>query len=146
MARLTTNGLDDLMLTLDQIGDMPDDVLGGMLDAAADVFVAAQKRKGAAYKVQDTGMTIESIKKSRPRRTKDGGSISIYPQGERQREHPKTGTTSITRNAEIAFVNEYGKRGQPPRPFIREANEECTDEAIQAAADVYGAWLESKNL
>ena len=81
-----------------------------------------------------------SISKGRVRSSKDGRSIEIGFKSGRVRGKKKLRTTS---NAEIAFLNEYGKRGQPPRPFIQQANEQCREEAIEAAAKEYDKWLES---
>ena len=52
----------------------------------------------------------------------------------------------MTRNAEIAFINEYGKRGVPARNFIRKANEQSAAASTQAAAAVYDKYLQSKEL
>ena len=49
------------------------------------------------------------------------------------------------RAAEVAFVDEFGKQGQPARPFIQTANEKAADPAIDAAARVYDDFLKSKN-
>ena len=66
--------------------------------------------------------------------------MSVYPQGSRKR-----GNTT-TSNSEIAFINEFGKHGQPPRPFIQTANEKYADRAVDAAFDVYDEYLRSRNL
>lgn len=132
MAKLDVSGFDELELTLEEMADLPESVLDEMLDAQAAVIVAAQKAKGAAYGIHRTGMTLDSIKAGSPKRTKDGKSISIYPQGVN-----KDGN----RNAEVAFVNEYGKRGQPARPFIRDANESAAGAAVSAAEQIYDDWL-----
>ena len=51
---------------------------------------------------------------------------------------------TTTRNAEIAFVNEYGKKGQPARPFIGTAMSR-NEEAITAPAEkVIGDWIEEE--
>ena len=47
-----------------------------------------------------------------------------------------------TRNAEIAFINEYGKRGQAPRPFIRQAAEQGADTIAKPGEEIIGDWLE----
>ena len=73
---------------------------------------------------------------------KNGRCIFVYPQGSRRRG--KKGKT--TRNAEIAFIAEYGRRKQKARPFIRDANDACAEQTTQAAAKIYDSWLKSKNL
>lgn len=140
MARLEVNGLSELSLSLEEMASIPEEVLDEMLNAQADVIADAQKKKARAYGVYKTGGVIASIRKGKIKRLRDGKSIMVSFQGSRQR-----GNIS-TREAEIAFINEFGKRNQPARPFIRDANESAADGAIQASETVYDNWLKSKNL
>ena len=136
MGSFQVDGLSALSVSLDKMAAMPDDVMGAMLREGADVLAKAQQESADAYGLRDTGMMIESIKPGRARRTPDGGDIAITPEGSRRR-----GKTT-TRNAEIAYVNEYGKDGQPGTGFISRANFEKEDEAIGASAEVYHDWLD----
>lgn len=139
MASFKVEGLfdfDDLL----NAGAVPGDTMNKMLHAAADVAVKAQKRtaKQMLNGRYATGALSESIKKGRISTTKDGKAIKIVFDGTRRRG------SSTASNAEIAFVNEFGKRGQDPRPFIKTANEQCEAEAIEAAAKVYDKWIDSQ--
>ena len=138
MAEFDVSGLDDLMLSLQDVADLPETVQDAMLDAQADVVLQAQQ--SAAQAIAYTGQTARSLRKSRPRTRKGVRSISITFAGSRKR-----GDTT-TRNAEIAFVNEYGKKGVPARNFIRKANEQSAAASTQAAASVYDQYLQSKGL
>lgn len=138
MAEFDVSGLDDLMLSLQDVADLPETVQDAMLDAQADVVLRAQQ--SAAQAIADTGQTARSLRKSKPRTRKGIRSISITFAGSRKR-----GDTT-TRNAEIAFVNEYGKKGVPARNFIRKANEQSASASTQAAASVYDQYLQSKGL
>lgn len=140
MAEIGFVGLDDLILSMEEIAQIPDDVKDEMLNAQADVVTAAQKTKARAYGVQDTGLVISSIKKGKPKRKKGVRVIYITPSGTRRR-----GKQTV-RNAEIAFINEYGDRKQRARPFIRDANEASAEATTQAGFEVYDKWLKSKNL
>jgi len=137
MARLTSYGLDELELSMREIMEIPDNTIADMLNAKADVVLPAQKSKGRAYGVHRTGVTLNSMVKKKPRRTKNGVTIDISFKGK---------NADGNRNAEVAFVNEFGKRGQAPRPFIRDANEESAEKATEAAAKVYYHWIKSKGL
>ena len=55
MAEIGFVGLDDLMLSMEEIAQIPDNVKDEMLDAQADVVVSAQRAKARAYGVQETG-------------------------------------------------------------------------------------------
>ena len=137
MARMSTDGISQLAISLEEIHEIPDDVLDQMLEAEADVIEKAQKDKGKAYGVHRTGVTIGSIKRTKTSKIKDGRAIYITPMGT---------NADGNRNAEVAFINEFGKHGQPARPFIRDANEEKADDAVSAAATVYDKFLSSKGL
>ena len=139
MASLSVDGAAALQLSHEQLASLPDSMLDEMLDAEAEVVERAQKNKGRSYGVYRTGMTLESIKRGKKRKTKDGRAVEVAPQGKNARG---------SRNAEIAFLNEYGvpKRGIAARPFIRDANEACADEAVQKAYKVYDDYLNKKGL
>jgi len=140
MAEFHCDGLDELMLSLQEIAELPGAVVDDMLNAGADVVVQAQKRKIAAYGILDTGQAMRSIGKGKVKSKNGQRVIYVTPVGSRRR-----GKTS-TRNAEIVFVNEFGKRGQRARPAVRDANEESAEATTAAQAAVYDQWLKSKNL
>ena len=144
MGRLTVNGLDGLMDDFAALAALPSSVVEGILDAEAEVILPAQrgeieKQWNGPYSL---GISSKSIKKGKVKKDKDGRSLSIYPQGTRKR-----GGRS-TRNAEIAFINEYGAPGRhiAARPAIDTANKKKESEAIDAGERAYHAYLDSKNL
>lgn len=140
MAEFGVTGLEDLLLSMQEVAQIPDDVIDEILNAQADVTVEAQKAAGRQMGVEDTGITLRKLKKGKVKIRKGQRVIYITPTGTRQRGKTKT------RNAEIAFVNEYGKKGQKARPFIKLGNEKSAEEATAAGFRVYDAWLQSKNL
>lgn len=140
MAKLSVDGLDDLILSLQEIEDIPDDVAAAMLDAEAQVVEEAQIAQGVTMGVYDTGDTLRSIRRGRMKRAKDGGRVVyVTPQGVNDKEE---------RNAAVAFINEYGvpSRKIPARPFIKLANEAAASPAVEEAAKIYDEFLKSKNL
>lgn len=140
MARFEVDGLDALTDDLAELAKLPDSVVDGMLNAEADVLVAEQRKtaeqmlRGRGY---ETGTTARSIKKGKIKKSGNDRTLYITPTGTNARG---------TRNAEVAFINEYGKKGQPARPFIRTANERAGDRAVEAGEKVLNAYLDSKNL
>ena len=141
MARFEINGIDALIDDLADLENLPDELIADMLFAEAEIVGREQSATGRAMGVVETGKTVESITyEKKLKTTSSGKAVYVYPRGNR----PNGKTTK--RNAEVAFINEYGKRGQPARPFIRTANEKASDEAIAAAEKVYNAYLDSKNL
>ncbi len=144
MPRLEFDGLDTLMADLDSLAHLPDRVAEDMLNAEADVLVSAQRAEiSSRWRGKfSEGISAKSVKKSKVKKTKNGRAVHIYPQGTRKR-----GKKSI-RNAEIAFINEYGapKRGITPRPAIAAANAKAEQPAVESGERVFNAYLDSKNL
>lgn len=140
MAQISTGGLDELLDDFAAIAELPDSVILEMLTAEAEVIAPAQAAEARSMGVYDTGTTAQSITYDKKLKdTSDGKAIYVYPKGTR-----RDGNTR--RVAEVAFVNEFGKEGQPGRPFINTANEKKADEAVNAAAKVYDNYLKAKNL
>lgn len=140
MAEFGVTGLDELMLSMQEIAQIPDDVVDEILNAQADVTVEAQKAAGRQMGVEDTGITLKKLKKGRIKLRKGQRVLYITPTGSRKRGKTRT------RNAEIAFINEFGKKGQKARPFIKLGNEKSAEAATAAGFRVYDRWLKSKNL
>lgn len=134
----TTVGVDALAKVLKDIANIPQDVQGRMVDAMADVFRDAQvytagtMLQGPYYR----GDVASSVTKSKIRKRKSGPYVDIEFKGE----------SHGNRNAEIAFINEYGKKKQPARPFIKTANELSDKPSQEAGLAVYDAWLKSKGV
>mgnify|MGYP006886751211 FL=1 len=144
MARVEFSGIDELSLSLKEVAELPDEVIDAMLDARADVIVEAQRESAKRMLVGPyaKGDTAKSIEKGKPK-LRDGHRILyVTPTGSRKHSDG----AKPTRNAEIAFVNEYGTRDIPARSFIRTANETCADAAVAAEFEVYSRFLEEKGL
>jgi len=149
MAGMTVDGLSILMDDLVALAELPDDVAHNILDAGADILAQAQREEiqrqwNGPYSI---GISAKSIVKDRKIRTTKylgitARYINIYPQGTRKRGKKQV------RNAEIAFINEYGAPGQgiAARPAINTANKKKEQEAVEAAERAYHAYLDSKNL
>lgn len=141
MAQFNVVGLDELGISFEALANTPDSVIDEMLNAGADVIEKGQKTVGERMGVHKTGVTLDSIQKSKKIKVRAAGgrTIDVYPGGI---------NADGNRNAEVAFINEYGApgRGIPSRPFMRTANEEYADEMLQGEYAVYDDYLKSKNL
>lgn len=143
MAEFSCNGLDGLMLSLQEIAEIPENVQEEMLQAGAEVVAKAQREKVRAYGIYDGSSpkhVADSIKPGKVKLKKGQRIIYVSPTGSRRR-----GKT-VTRNSEILFVNEYGRRGQKARPAVRDANEASAEATTAAQAEVYDKYLRSKDL
>ena len=143
MAKVEFSGIDQLELSFAEVAKLPDEVVDAMLNARADVVVEAQRQdaKRMLKGPYDTGETARSIKKGKPKLRDGHRVLYVTPTGSRKR-----GKAKAVRNAEIAFINEYGTRKIPARNFIRTANESCADAATAAEFEVYSRYLEEKGL
>lgn len=142
MATLELTGFEDLEDAFRRISEIPFDVTAEALDAMAAVAADAIRSTGESMGVRDPESDTHILDKVSTKRkakiTDSGGYKMISFTGTRTRGKTKT------RNAEIAFVNEYGKRGQPARPFIRTAMAEGEDEIVRPAGEIIGDWIENE--
>ena len=141
MASLELTGFDDLEDAFRRISEIPFDVTAEALDAMAAVAADAIRSTGESMGVRDPESDVhilDRIKPRKPKKTTEGGYEMISFTGTRRR-----GNTT-TRNAEIAFVNEYGKKGQPARPFIGTAMNRSADRIQDQAEKVIGDWIENE--
>ena len=147
MGAISVEGFDRLSLSLEQLAAMPDAVVGEMLVAGAEVIKEAHQKKLEQYvnsykpkseRAKRTGQLAASLKVEKPNVQR--GFVEIRPSGSRTR-----GNTT-TRNEEIGYITEYGKAGEPARPWMREANAEAEDKAVDAAAKPFEQYLDKIGL
>jgi len=140
MANVTLDGFSQLDAMFKKLGDIPFSVTASALDAMAEVGEDAVRRTGRSMGVRDpeSGVHIlDSVTHTKPKKSEDGGYCYITFSGSRRR-----GNTT-TRNSEIAFINEYGKRGQAARPFIRQAGVQYGDAIADPGERIIGDWMET---
>lgn len=142
MASFAVHGLDELCADFRRVENVPEEVTKGILKAMAEKTKEAQARTAAAMLSGplSEGITAKAIKVGREIISDTGGYIKITFSGSRTRAN------TTTRNAEIAFINEFGKKGQPARPFIKTANEQDGDEINDAGAKIFYNWLGKNGL
>lgn len=141
MAKLELYGFDDLNAAFARIADIPFEVTEDALDAMAEVAVDKIRSTGESMGVRDPESDVhilDKLKRKKAEQTKDGGYEYITFEGSRTRNGRET------RNAEIAFINEYGKRNQPARPFMGRAMSEHEDEIYAPGEKIVGDWIEDE--
>ena len=142
MAKLELTGFDDLLDAFTRLGDVPGEILDKTLTAmeevAADKIKASGESMGVRDGANDGVHILDKIKMNRPKRTDTGGYADVTFSGSRTR------SGKSTRNAEIAFINEFGKRSQQARPFVGQAMEQNADAIANAGAEVLLDWTEKE--
>lgn len=138
MARVSVQGFADLDKMFGKLANVPWEVTREALDKMAAVGEDAVRRTGRTMGVRDpeSGVHIlDKITHTKPKQTDGGGYCEVTFSGTRRR-----GNTT-TRNAEIAFINEYGKEGQEARPFVRQAGEQYGEQVADPGEKILGDWM-----
>lgn len=139
MAQISLEGLGEIDQMFRELGEIPFDVTEDALNAMAAVAEDQVRKAGQAMGVRDPESRVHILDKvthTKPKKSDAGGYSDVTFSGTRTRGRTKT------RNAEIAFINEYGKRGQAPRPFIRQAAEQGADAIAKPGEEIIGDWFE----
>lgn len=132
------DGLSELRKELAKAGNVPPEIRKEMVGEMADVtekslvFFAGTTLQGPYYQ----GDVARSVKAQKPRATKSGATCQVKFEGE----------AHGNRIAEIAFINQYGKKSQPPRMFITRSEKEAGNPAAAKASDVLDKWLKENRL
>ena len=133
MAKIEVSLPEDFILRLSRLGDRTDEILPKVLEAGGEVVLAKVKGnlsavvgRGTKVKSRSTGELQRSLGLSpaKPKRDGSGWDIKV---GFRE---PRRGKGAS--NAKIATVLEYGKHGQPARPFMKPAKSQARQAAIDA--------------
>lgn len=139
MASFELEGFEDLATSLQRFAAIPEEELKRMVVNMAETALPKIKSKGEALGVRDPMSDVhilDKMKIGKFKKTLTGGYVDITFSGTRMRNETRT------RNAEIAFVNEYGKRSQRARPFIGLALTENEDEILAQADEAFGDWAD----
>ena len=141
MPKVTLEGIQDLDDAFKRISNWPNSLKEDALKAMASIAAKRIRSTGEAMGVKDPESSVhilDVIKIKKPEISRSGGYEDITFSGTRTRSGRKT------RNAEIAFINEYGKRGQPARPFIGTAMARGEQQITAAGEEIIGDWIEKE--
>lgn len=131
MAKATVKMPDELLTRLSKLGDKTDEIAKKVLEAGGEVVLKKVKSnlssvigKNLAYESRSTG-ELEASLGLTPVKVDKNGNHNI-----------KVGFTEPRKdggsNAKLAAIIEYGKSGQPAKPFLAPAKS-ATRDACQAA-------------
>ena len=165
MATLDTNGLDGLMFDLKELEELPTEVIDDMLMAGGEVIAKAHKDELRSMGlVGETKNLVNSIGIHRKRHSASEHYVLVYPSGRHHTYRARSGTytkmnwgrsggvrskgggTKEATNNDVGFVHEFGGHGNQARQWMRKANEENIDQAVEAEYAVYDKYLTSKGL
>lgn len=136
MAKATIKLPDDFLMKLSRLGDKTDEICGKVLEAGGRVVeekvasnLACAIGKDLKTKSESTGQLQAALGVSKARPTKSGDYDVKIGFAE-----PRANGVS---NAMIASILEYGKSGQPPRPFLKPARSSSKAAAVEAMKSAF---------
>lgn len=134
MARCDVKMPDDFLLKLSRLGDKTDEICEKALNAGGEIVLAKVKStlssvigKDIKTESRSTGELERSLGLS-PVLIDDNGNANIKIGFKEPRSDGKS-------NAKIASVIEYGKQGQPPKPFLKPARTSSKKACVKAMID-----------
>ena len=123
---------EEFLLKLSRLGDKTDDIIPKVLEAGGAIALAKVKGnlssavgRGTKEKSRATGELQRSLGLSPAKQKRDGSGWDIKVGF----AEPRSDGGS---NAKIANILEYGKHGQPARPFLKPARTQSRKPAIEA--------------
>ena len=131
MAKAEIKMPEDFLLTLSRLGDQTDTIIPKVLEAGGEVVLDKVKSNlfavvgsGTKEKIRSTGELERSLGLSPALMDRDGNFNVKVGFAE-----PRSDGGS---NAKIANILEYGKHGQPPKPFLKPARTQSRNACIEA--------------
>lgn len=133
MARFNVTGMEEVIKDMARMGEHTGKVADDMLNAAASILVDSWKNSIQSHGHIDTGDMFRSVKPTKPVTKDNTRSLTVYPQGK-----DATGT----RNAEKAFIANFGRPGhQRASGFANEAEENAEAPAQEAMLNIWDAFI-----
>ena len=134
MARFEMEGFDELLAEMKRMGELSGETADKMLMAGAEEVKKAWKDSAVRSGHRDTGDMIDSIDFSRkPKTAGDIRTIEIFPQGK---------DSKGVRNAEKAFVLNYGKKNKAPSHWVDDADRASGEPVMQVMTEIWEKHLE----
>ena len=131
MAKVTWKMPDDFLMKVSKLADRTDEILPKVLEAGAEVVeskvrsnLSAAIGKNTKIPSRSTGQLLSSLGTSPALQDKNGDFNVKVGFSE-----PRSDGDS---NAKIATILEYGKSGQPAKPFLKPAKSASKNAAIEA--------------
>ena len=134
MAKATIKMPDELLVKLSRLGAKSDEIAAMALEAGGQVVLDKVKSNlesvignDTKYDSRSTGELVESLGLTPPKIDRYGNSnvkIGFL--------EPRSDGES---NAMIAAVIEYGKHGQPPKPFLKPAKSASRAECVRVMSE-----------
>lgn len=131
MAKATFKMPDEFLMKVSKLEERTDEILPRVLEAGAEVVEAKVRSnlraaigKGTKEPSRSTGELLSALGTSTAKQDRDGNFNVKVGFSEPRRDGDS--------NAKIATILEYGKSGQPARPFLKPAKTASKSACIEA--------------
>ena len=131
MAKATMKLPEDFLMKVSRLAERTDEILPRVLEAGGEVVEAKVRSnlsavigKNTQVESRSTGQLLAALGTSAPLQDKNG-DFNVKVGFAEPRSDGKS-------NAMIAGVLEYGKHGQPAKPFMKPAKSSSKNECIEA--------------
>lgn len=131
MAKVDIKMPDDFLLKLSRLEEKTDVIVPKILDVGAEVVVSKVKSnllsvigKGTKYDTKSTGELAAALGVSSAKQDRDGNYNVKIGFSEPRRDGES--------NAKLANIIEYGKSGQPAKPFLKPAKSATRSACVEA--------------
>lgn len=142
MAKVNMHLPDDFLMKISKLADKTDEIIPKVLEAGGEVVEAkvmsnlqAVIGSGTKEESRSTGELASALGTTSAKQDKDG-NFNIKVGFAEPRSDGKS-------NAMIAGVLEYGKSGQPPKPFLKPAKTQTKSACLDAMKNKLESELES---
>jgi HK97 gp10 family phage protein len=122
---------EDFLQKVSTLGEKTDEIIPRVLEAGGKVMLSKVKNnlkavvgKGTKYDSRTTGELVDALGVSGARMDREGNYNVKIGFAEPRRDGES--------NAKIANILEYGKHGQPARPFLKPAKSTAKDACVDA--------------
>jgi HK97 gp10 family phage protein len=138
MAKIEMKMPEDFLLKLSRLGDKTDEIIPKVLEAGGEVVLAKAKSnlssivgRDTKVKSRSTGELENSLGLSKARQKRDGSGWDVKVGF----AEPRRGKGDS--NAKIANIIEYGRHGQPAKPFMKPARTQSKNAAVEAMKEKF---------
>jgi len=142
VAKGTIKMPEDFLMKISKLGEKTDEIISRVLEAGGEVVEAKVKSnlqaiigKDTKEESRSTGELIKALGVS-PAKQNNNGDFNVKVGFNEPRSDGKS-------NAMIASVLEYGKSGQPPKPFLKPAKSDSRKTCIEAMKQKLESEVES---
>lgn len=147
MAKLDIKLPEEFLQKVSRLAEKTDEIVPKVLEAGGAVVLPKVKSNlqavvgsNSKYKSRSTGELVDALGVTSSKQDRDGNfNIKIGFAEPRK----KPGKSKRVSNAMLASILEYGKSGQPPKPFLKPAKTATKKPCIQAMTEALEKEIEN---